>query len=103
MNPNKYKFEAMLWRIEYSRSAYVIFPADVYEVFGKGLVHVNVTVDGLPFDGSIMNRGHKHFKKRPTHTINISWDKLEKIGKIYGDMVTVTVKEREVKTQDKEK
>lgn len=99
MNRNKYRFKAMLWRIADSTAAYVIFPGDIRQIFGKGLVYAHVTVDDLEFDCSIMNKGHKHYKKRPTYTISINRDKLQRLGKIYGDMVTVTVKERESEKQ----
>ena len=95
MKRKKYRFEGMLWRIEDSMAAYVIFPADIKQVFGKGMVHVHAMVDDLEFDCSIMNRGHKHYRKRPAYTISINRDRLMQLGKIYGDTVTVTVWERE--------
>ncbi len=95
MNPNKYRFEAKLWRVEYSYAAYVIFPGDPKKIFGKGLVYVHATVDDLEFDCCIMNKGHDHYKGRPTYTISINYERLQKIGKFHGDTVVVTVKERE--------
>ena len=95
MNRNKYRFRAMLWRIADSMASYVIFPGDIKQIFGKGMVYVHATVDDIEFDCTIMNKGHKHYKKRPTYTISINQDRLRQLGKIYGDMVTVTVVERE--------
>lgn len=95
MNPNTYKFEAMLWRLPYTYSSYVIFPGDIKKMFGKGIVYVHATIDGVPLDCCIRDRGYKNFKNRPTYSISIRKELLDRIGKIYGDMVTVTVRERE--------
>lgn len=95
MNPNKYRFKAMLWRIPDSLASYVIFPGDIKEIFGKGRVYVHATVDDIEFDCCITNRGFKHYKKKPTYVISINYDRRKQLGKIYGDIVTVTVKERE--------
>ena len=95
MNTNKYKFDAKLWRVPGSFAAYVIFPGDAKKIFGKGLVYVNATVDDLEFDCCIMNKGYDHYKGRITYTISINAGKLDQLGKAYGDIVTVTVKERE--------
>lgn len=95
MNPNTYKFKSDLWRIHNSMASYVIFPYDAKDVFGKGSVYVHVTVDDLSFDCSLLNRGHEHFKNRPTYTISINYERLLKLGKLWGDTVTVTVRERE--------
>ncbi|MBR3787210.1 MAG: DUF1905 domain-containing protein, partial [Firmicutes bacterium] len=48
MNPNKYKFEAMLWRLPGSFASYVIFPGDIKKIFGKSIVYVHATIDGEP-------------------------------------------------------
>lgn len=97
MNTNTYRFESMLWRVPNSSAAYVIFPYDVKEVFGKGIVHVRATVENVSFNCSIMNRGHRHFKNKPTYTISINRDRLTQMDREWGDTVTVTVREREKK------
>lgn len=101
MNPNKYKFEAMLWRLPSSYASYVIFPGDIKKIFGKSIVYVHATIDGEPLDCCIRSRGHKHFKDKPTYTISLRRELLDRIGKIYGDMVTVTVRERERETAER--
>lgn len=97
MNPNTYRFKSRLWHVCNSSAAYVIFPGDIKEIFGKGHVYVHATVDDLEFDCSIMNRGFDHHKDRPTYTISINHEKLLALDKFCGDLVTVTVKEREKK------
>ena len=101
MNPNKYRFEAMLWRRPDTFASYVIFPGDIKKIFGKGIVYVHATIDGEPLDCCIRNRGHKHHKNKPTYTISLRKELLDKIGKIYGDKVIVTVRERERETAER--
>lgn len=95
MNTNTYKFESKLWRIPDSTAAYVICPFDIKKVFGRGSVYVHATIENVSFDCSIMNRGHKHYEDRPTYTISINRERLLQLGKMWGDTVTITVRERE--------
>lgn len=95
MNQHIYKFDAKLWRTPYSTAAYIIFPGDIKRMFGKGRVYIHAKVDDLRFDCCIVNAGHKHYKKRPTYTISINREKLLKLGKVWGDTVTVLLRERE--------
>ncbi|MBQ3520660.1 MAG: DUF1905 domain-containing protein [Firmicutes bacterium] len=101
MNPNKYKFEAMLWRLPGSFASYVIFPGDIKKIFGKSIVYVHATIDGEPLDCCIRSRGHKHFKDRPAYTISLRREMLDRIDKTYGETVTVTVRERERETAER--
>lgn len=95
MNPNTYKFTSRLWRLPYTFSSYVIFPGDIKKIFGKGIVYVHATIDGIPLDCCIRDRGYKNFKNKPTYSISVRREHLEQMGKTYGDTVTVIVRERE--------
>lgn len=95
MGSKAYRFKGKLWRVPESYAAYIIFPGDIKQIFGKGLVFAHFKVDDIEFDGCIMNKGHKHYKNRPTYTISINREKMLALDKIWGDMVTVTVRERE--------
>lgn len=95
MNPNTYRFQGKLWRMNNSLAAYIIFPGDIKEIFGKGLVYAHFKIEHLEFDACIMNKGHKHYKNRPTYTISLSKERFLELGVPWGEKVTVTVKERE--------
>jgi hypothetical protein len=75
--------------------AYVPFPFDIREEFGKGRVKVSVTFDGEPYEGSIVNMGAKNPDGSICYIIGILKEIRAKIGKQPGDMVRVTARERE--------
>ena len=70
-----------------SGGAYVIVPFDVEQVFGKKRVKVIATFDGEPYRGSMVRMGEPH------HILIIRKDIREKIGKSFGDTITITVEE----------
>ena len=55
----EYKFSATILQNEDMDTAYIIFPYDIREEFGKGRVKVHTTFDGELYDGSIVNMGVK--------------------------------------------
>ena len=75
--------------------AYVAFPYDIREEFGKGRVKVHATFDGEPYDGSIVNMGVKNEDGSVCYLIGLRKDIRAKIGKQPGDQVFVTIRERE--------
>lgn len=74
--------------------AYVVFPYDIKEVFGKGRVKVHATFDGAPYDGSIVNMGVKNDDGSVCYIIGVRKDIRKSIGKEIGDNIEVTIKER---------
>jgi len=89
MNEKTYEFEAELKKVPDIDGAYVEFPYDVREEFGRGRVKVRATFDGVPYDGSLVRMG------TPGHIIGVRKDIRSRIGKRPGDRVRVTVRERE--------
>lgn len=89
MNEKVYEFDAEVKKVEGINGAYVEFPYDVKEEFGKGRVKVHATFDGEPYDGSLVRM------KTPCHIIGLRKDIREKIQKQPGDTVHITIKERE--------
>lgn len=88
MNARRYKFDALLRRAGDMDAAYVEFPFDVREEFGKGRVKVRALFDGAPYEGSLVRM------KTPCHIIGVRKDIRAKIGKQPGDTVHVVIWER---------
>lgn len=95
MNPKIYEFESLIYDAGNTGGAYIIFPYDIREEFGRGRVKVHVTFDGEPYDGSIVNMGVKDEMGNICYIIGIRKDIRTRIGKQPGSKVFVTVKERE--------
>lgn len=89
MNPKTYEFTAVLQKVPDIDGAYVEFPYDVREEFGRGRVKVHATFDGVPYDGSLVRMG------TPGHIIGVRKDIRAAIAKQPGDTVAVTIRERE--------
>jgi len=95
MNKKVYKYDAVIQSSSSgSGGAYVPFPYDVREEFGKGRVKVHATFDGEPYDGSIVNMGVKNSDGSVCYVIGIRKDIRAKIGKQPGESVHVTIIER---------
>jgi len=95
MNPKIYEFEAVIQKVSDMDAAYVEFPYNVRNEFGKGRVKVHATFDGEPYNGSIVNMGIKKDDGSICYIIGLRKDIRSKIGKQPGDRVKVTVKERD--------
>jgi hypothetical protein len=88
VNEKIYEFDAVIQKVPDIDGAYVEFPYDVREQFGKGRVKVHATFDGFVYDGSLVRM------KTPCHIIGIRKDIRAAIGKQPGDTVRVTIQER---------
>ncbi|MEG0657250.1 DUF1905 domain-containing protein, partial [Anaerorhabdus sp.] len=81
--------EAIIKKVPDIDGAYIEFPYDVKEEFGKGRVKVYATFDGEPYEGSLVRM------KTPCHIIGIRKEIRAKINKQAGDTIKVVIKERE--------
>ncbi len=88
MNDKVYKFEAEIIKVPDMDAAYIVFPYDIREEFGKGRVKVHATFDGESYDGSIVNMGTGDY------IIGIRKDIRKMINKQPGDKISITIKER---------
>lgn len=88
MNKKVYQFDAEIRKVEGIDGAYIEFPYDVKEEFGKGRVAVRATFDGVPYDGSLVRM------KTPCHVIGLLKAIRAQIHKQPGDIITVTIQER---------
>ena len=67
--------------------AYVSVPFDVEKVFGKKRLPVIATIDGESYRGTLVRMG------MPQHVLIVLKEIREKIGKSFGDEVTVELEE----------
>ena len=81
-----YQFRAVIENAG-SGGAYVTIPFDVEEAFGKKRVKVKATIDGEPYRGSLVRMG------TPDHMLLVLKDIREKIGKTFGDEISVELEE----------
>lgn len=95
MNEKMYEYDEIIHCIPEKGGAYVIFPWNIREEFGRGRVKVHAEFDGQPYDGSIVNMGVKHEDGSVCYIIGITKAIRAKINKGDGDQVHVIIKERE--------
>ncbi|MCL2424189.1 MAG: DUF1905 domain-containing protein [Micrococcales bacterium] len=96
MNEKVYEYDAEIRVSTIGKGgAYVAFPYDLREEFGKGRVKVHATFDGEPYDGSVVNMGVMNDDGSICYILGILKDIRAKIGKQPGDSVHVTVQERD--------
>ena len=88
----RYEFDSVIYPVPEKGGAYIRFPYDIRTEFGKGRVKAEITFDGEPYSGSIVNMGVKDEDGSVCYIIGIRKDIREKIGKQPGDTVRVTVK-----------
>lgn len=88
MNEKIYEFDAVIQKVDGMDGAYIEFPYDVKQEFGKGRVLVHAMFDDYPYDGSLVRM------KTPGHIIGIRKDIRASIGKQPGDKIHVTIRER---------
>lgn len=84
-----FEFEAITKKVPDIDAAYIEIPFDVLKEFGKSRVKVSATFDNEPYDGILVRM------KTSCHIIGIRKDIRAKIGKQPGDLIKVTIIERE--------
>ena len=93
-NKKIYDYDAIIQPVE-KGGAFVMFPYDIRQEFGKGRVKVHATFDGEHYDGSIINMGVKNPDGSVCYIIGILKEIRSKIGKQPGNIVRVTIMERD--------
>lgn len=83
-----HEFKAKIIQNENMDAAYVVVPIDIKKVYGRGRLSVHATFDGQPYDGQVVRMG------TPDYIIGIRKDIRKKIGKTFGDEITVTLEPR---------
>ncbi|MDT2831504.1 DUF1905 domain-containing protein [Vagococcus carniphilus] len=95
MSEKIYQFNSLIYSSEVGKGgAYIIFPYDIREEFGKGRVKVQVDFEGVPYEGSIVNMGVKDNDGNICYIIGIKKDIRNRLNKEVGDTINVKVQER---------
>lgn len=95
MDNKKYEFTAVIRSSQVGKGgAFVVFPYDIRQEFGKGRVKVHATFDGVPYDGSIVNMGLKNDDGSICYILGILKSIRTQLNKDIGDKVDVTVVSR---------
>lgn len=88
-----YEYDAQINEIPEKGGAYVVFPWNIREEFGKGRVKVDVEFDGEKYRGSIVNMGIKYKDGEIAYIIGILKSIRKKLDKGQGDFIHVKVEE----------
>ena len=87
----RFEYDEILHELPEKGGAYVIFPWDIREKFGKGRIRVHALFDGQPYDGSIGNMGVKTPDENICYIIGVLKSIRQKIGKKDGDMIHIVI------------
>lgn len=90
----QYEYDAVIYELPEKGGAYVVFPWNIREEFGKGRVKVHATFDGIPFDGSIVNMGVKNEDGSVCYILGMLKSIRTQLGKGDGDTVHMVIRER---------
>lgn len=77
----RYEYDEVVHESSKKGGAYVIFPWNIREEFGKGRVKVHVEFDGIPYDGSIVNMGIKDADGNVCYIIGLLKEIRMQLGK----------------------
>ncbi len=85
----RFEFDAQLHLIPEKGGAYIIFPKNIKEEYGKGRVKVHVEFDGIPYNGSVVNMGIKNADGSICYIIGVLKAIRTQLGKSEGDTIHV--------------
>lgn len=86
-----FEFDAELHEIPEKGGAYVVFPWNIRDVFGKGCQKVHVEFDGIAYEGSIVNMGLKDEQGNVVYIIGVLKSIRQSLGKKDKDSIHVVV------------
>ena len=78
---NRFEYDEVIHEVKDKGGAYVIFPWNIKELFGRGRVKVNASFDGIPYRGSIVNMGVRDDEGNICYIIGVLKSIREKIKK----------------------
>ena len=88
---NTFRFTAVIQKNPDMDAAYIVFPYDIRQIFGKGRLKVHAIFDGVPYDGSIVNMGVKDSVGNICYVIGMPKAIRAQVGKSFGEKVEVTI------------
>ena len=91
----RYEYDTILHELPDNGGAYVVFPWDVRQIFGKGRVKVHAEFDGIPYEGSIVNMVLKNEDGSVCYLIGVLKAIRKALNKADGDTIHVTIEVRE--------
>ena len=91
-----YEYDGVIHELPDNGGAYVVFPWDIREEFGKGRIKVHAEFDGFPYDGSIVNMGLKDKNGNVCYIIGLLKVIRKQMKKGDGDSVHVVIRELSV-------
>lgn len=90
-----YEYDTVLHEMEDNGGAYVVFPWNIREEFGKGRMRVHALFDNIPYDGSIVNMGLKNQDGSVCYIIGVLKSIRKKLDKHDGDRIHVVIETEE--------
>ena len=90
----QYEYDTVIHELPEKGGAYVVFPWNIREEFGKGRVKVHTTFDGIPYDGSIVNMGVKNADGSVCYILGMLKSIRTQLGKGDGDTIHMVIRER---------
>ena len=90
----QFEYDAVIHENPDTGGAYVTFPWDIRQEFGKGRVKVNATFDGIEYAGSIVNMGVRNEDGSICYIIGVLKSIRKQLGKADGDTIHVVIEER---------
>ena len=92
MEPKRYEYDGIIREIPENGGAYVVFPWDIREEFGRGRVKVHAEFDGVPYEGSVVNMGVKDETGNVCYIIGLLKTIRKQLNKGEGDSVHVVIR-----------
>ena len=89
----RFEFDAVLHELP-EGGAYVAFPGDIRQIYGRGRVKVSAAFDGVPYEGSIVNMGLRNPDGSVCYIIGVLKAIRRQLGKGDGDVLRIVVEER---------
>ena len=87
----RYEYDSVIREDPESGGAYVTFPWDIRQEFGKGRVKVKATFDGIEYAGSIVNMGVRNEDGSICYIIGVLKSIRKQLGKADGDTIHVVI------------